>query len=357
MNAAADERRASSTDAPLAMTMGDPSGIGPDIALMAWAHRRNADIPPFALYADPDLIAQRAALLGIDVSLAVIASAADAIGAFGERLPLVPIELPRPALPGAPAAENARAIIASIERAATDAADHKVSAIVTNPIAKSVLYAVGFTHPGHTEYLGELALRHWPGAAVRPMMLLVADRDDVILRVAPLTIHIPLRDVASQISTASIVAAAQTLAEALFKDFGVSKPRIAIAGLNPHAGEGGAIGVEDRDVIAPAIRELQALGLNVTGPHSADTMFHSRARARYDAVIAMYHDQALIPVKTLAFDFGVNVTLGLPFIRTSPDHGTAFDIAGTGRASASSLVAALQLARRMVDRRAAALAR
>lgn len=356
MNAGCDGQRASQPLGALALTMGDPSGIGPDISLMAWARRRNSAVPPFALYADPEMISARASLLGIDAPLAVSDCAADAAAAFAERLPVVPIKLATPSRPGAPDTANATAIVAAIDCAVRDAASGEVSAVVTNPIAKSVLYATGFSCPGHTEYLGELAKRHWPDAAVSPLMLLCADRDALTLRVAPLTIHVPLRDVPARITQDAIVAAAQTLARSLRRYFAIDDPRIAIAGLNPHAGEGGAIGTEDRDIIAPAVAQLVSLGLKVSGPHSADTMFHPRARAEYDAAIAMYHDQALIPVKTLAFDFGVNVTLGLPFIRTSPDHGTAFDIAGTGRVSAASLIAALQLAKRMAERREPAVA-
>jgi 4-hydroxythreonine-4-phosphate dehydrogenase len=221
---------------------------------------------------------------------------------------------------------------------------------VTNPIAKSVLYAAGFAHPGHTEFLAALGERHAPGRRFHPVMMLAAPE----LRIVPLTVHIPLAEVPRAISRGLIFETVRTTWDALRRDFAIAQPRIAVTGLNPHAGEGGAIGAEERQVIAPAILELQSEGLTVTGPHPADTLFHAAARRGYDAVIAMYHDQALIPVKTLAFDTAVNVTLGLPFVRTSPDHGTAFDIAGQGRASPESLIAALKLAHDIAARRAEA---
>jgi 4-hydroxythreonine-4-phosphate dehydrogenase len=222
------------------------------------------------------------------------------------------------------------------------------SAVVTNPIAKAVLYSVGFAHSGHTEFLAVLAKRHRPGRDWFPVMMLACD----VLRVVPLTVHIPLAAVPGELTHERIFTTARIVHEALRRDFAVARPRIAVAGLNPHAGEGGTIGREDAEIIGPAISELQAEGMAITGPVSADSLFHAAARARYDAAIAMYHDQALIPIKTLAFETGVNATLGLPFVRTSPDHGTAFDIAGSGNASPSSLIAALHLAQAMTRRRA-----
>ncbi|MFN0219142.1 MAG: 4-hydroxythreonine-4-phosphate dehydrogenase PdxA [Hyphomicrobium sp.] len=337
---------------PIGLTMGDPAGVGPDLAIEAWVGREAAGLSPFLLYADPDLIAARAADLGMKCPVAVVTDAGEAAGVFATRVPVMTVKLAAPSRAGKPDSANAGAVIAAIDRAVEDVATGRISAVVTNPIAKSVLYAAGFKHPGHTEYLGELAARFWPGAPSRPLMMLSVETEDVTLRVAPLTIHVPLRDVPALVTANRIIETARTLATALKRDFGLATARIAVAGLNPHAGEDGAIGTEDRDVIAPAIERLKAEGLSVTGPHSADTMFHATARRNYDAAIAMYHDQALIPIKSLAFDAGVNVTLGLPFIRTSPDHGTAFDIAGTGRASPSSLIAALKLARRMAARRA-----
>jgi 4-hydroxythreonine-4-phosphate dehydrogenase len=224
-------------------------------------------------------------------------------------------------------------------------------AVVTNPISKSVLQAGGFAHPGHTEFLGALAEAHFGIAQAKPVMLLASAE----LKVVPLTVHIPLSRVASEISIEAIVETASILNLTLARDFGIARPRIAVAGLNPHAGEQGTIGLEDTEIIAPAIAALVSLGLDVTGPHSADTLFHAAARETYDAVLAMYHDQALIPIKTLAFDSGVNVTIGLPFVRTSPDHGTAFSIAGTGRARPLSLIEALRLADTLSRRRAGVL--
>ena len=276
--------------------------------------------------------------------------AADALAVFDEGLPVIPISLARPARPGIPAAENGPATILSIRRAVLDVADGEAAAIVTNPIAKSVLYQAGFEHPGHTEYLEVLAREIWPAAQANAVMMLVSSE----LRVVPLTIHVPLKTVPSLLTTEKIVSTARIVARALTRDFGIANPRVAIAGLNPHAGEAGALGTEEQEIIEPAIKALKREGFNVTGPHSADTMFHGAARRLYDAAIAMYHDQALIPIKTLAFDEGVNVTLGLPFIRTSPDHGTAFDIAGKGLASPRSLKAALKLAAEMTARRASA---
>jgi 4-hydroxythreonine-4-phosphate dehydrogenase len=328
---------------PLALTMGDPSGIGPEITVRAWRDRDADALPPFAVYADVDLM--RA--VDPEITIAPVASARDAAGIFGSALPVVSIPLARPAQPGAPAVENGHATILSIRRAVSDIASGRASAVVTNPIAKAVLYRAGFSHPGHTEFLGVLAKEFWPAEPAEAVMMLASDT----LRVVPLTIHVRLKDVPALVTTDRIIATARVVAKALKRDFGIANPRLAIAGLNPHAGEEGALGTEERDVIAPAVAALRREGLVVTGPNAADTMFHAAARRTYDAAIAMYHDQALIPIKTLAFDEGVNVTLGLPFVRTSPDHGTAFGIAGKGVASASSLKAALKLAAEMSARR------
>jgi 4-hydroxythreonine-4-phosphate dehydrogenase len=336
---------------PLALTMGDPAGIGPEIALKAWLARSDQNLAPFAFYGDPIVLEQRARALGINVPVSNIASFDGIAHVFQSALPVVPVKLAAPVSAGKPDSANAPAIIAAIERAVTDAATGKVRAIVTNPIAKSVLYGAGFPHPGHTEFLAALAGQHWPALRHQAVMMLASDD----LRVVPLTIHVPIKDVPSLITRAMIVETVRTTWEALKRDFGIGTPRIAICGLNPHAGEGGALGREETDTIAPAISDLQSEGLAVTGPHSADTLFHAARRRTYDAVIAMYHDQALIPLKTLAFDEGVNITLGLPFVRTSPDHGTAFDIAAEGRASAQSLINALKVADQMSVRRAAAI--
>lgn len=330
----------------LGVTMGDPAGVGPDITLLSWLKRSTHNLPPFIVYADPDVLVQRARDLGLNVPIEIRSTADQAAALSEHALRVVSIPLSCACMPGQPNPAHANAIVGAIDRAVADSFAGNIAAMVTNPIAKSVLYRAGFAHPGHTEYLGTRARNHWPTADINPVMMLACDD----LRVVPLTIHIPLRDVPKHITTVLIEATARTLAHSLKQNFGISHPRIAVCGLNPHAGEAGTIGLEDRDIIEPAIASLMQSGLYVTGPHSADTLFHAAARRNYDAVLAMYHDQALIPIKTIAFDEGVNVTLGLPFIRTSPDHGTAFDIAGKGLASPNSFIAALKLAERMVTR-------
>lgn len=320
---------------PIAVTMGDPAGIGLDILLDVWARRHALDLPPLLVFGDPDALEARAKGLGLAAGM----------------LAALAIETPKrcatPVVPGKADPANGPAVIAAIEAAVATVHAGRASSVVTLPIAKEVLYAAGFKHPGHTEFLAALAERHWPDAApVRPVMMLASDE----LRVVPLTIHIPLAAVPAAISADLITATVRIMAAALQRDFAIAAPRIAVAGLNPHAGEGGTIGREEETIIRPALAALRAEGYRVTGPHSADTLFHAPARARYDAVLAMYHDQALIPIKTIAFDAGVNVTLGLPFVRTSPDHGTAFDIAGSGRADPASLLAALALARQLSSR-------
>lgn len=332
---------------PLALTMGDPAGIGPEIAIEAWRVRGTAAVPPFALYADPELLAATANRTSTRISIHAVPCAAAAATVYANALPVVAIPLATSIVPGSPDVSNAAATILSIKRAVADVAAGRASAVVTNPIAKSVLYQAGFDHAGHTEYLGALAREFWPGKPANPVMMLASSE----LRVVPVTIHVALKDVPTLLTMEKIIAVARITAAALRRDFGIEKPRLVVSGLNPHAGEDGALGLEDRDIVTPAVAALRAEGLAVTGPHSADTLFHAAARETYDAAIAMYHDQALIPIKTLSFDEGVNVTLGLPFVRTSPDHGTAFAIAGKGRASAASLIASLRLAADMVERR------
>jgi 4-hydroxythreonine-4-phosphate dehydrogenase len=324
----------------LALTLGEPAGIGPDIAIAAWLQRRERDLPPFYLLGDRDFIAARAKTLGVDVQLAD-ATPAGAAEAFADALPVVSIGQQVTTQPRRPDASSAPAAIASIRQAVADVEAGRASAVVTNPIAKSVLYRAGFSHPGHTEFLAELAAKD--GKVPMPVMLLWSPE----LAVVPVTIHVSLRDAIAQLSGPLITATARIVVNDLKARFGLRRPRIAISGLNPHAGEDGTMGSEEQTIIMHAITVLQNEGIDVRGPLPADTMFHPAARATYDCAICMYHDQALIPIKTIAFDHGVNVTLGLPFIRTSPDHGTAFDIAGTGRANPSSLIAALKLAARM----------
>ena len=322
----------------LALTMGDPAGIGPDLALAAWLRRAELDLPAFCLIGDPRMLSGRAASLGLEVAL-VEATPESAATQFAHALPVLPVSLSVPAIAGEPDPDNADAIIEAIRLAVELTMAGRVRAVVTNPIAKSVLYASGFGFPGHTEYLADLAGQSL-GRPVKPVMLLAGP----LLRVAPVTIHVPLRQVPDLLTTGSIVETAQIVARDLAVRFGIPAPRIAVSGLNPHAGENGALGSEDADIIVPAIARLRADGINAFGPLPADTMFHAEARAGYDAAICMYHDQALIPAKTLGFHDSVNVTLGLPFIRTSPDHGTAFSLAGKGEARADSLIAALRLA-------------
>jgi 4-hydroxythreonine-4-phosphate dehydrogenase len=325
---------------PLALTLGEPAGIGPDIAIAAWLQRKERDVPPFYLLGDAAFIAARAKLLGHDIKLAD-ATPATALALFDDALPVVSIGHSVTTQARRPDASSAPAVIASIRQAVADVDAGHASAVVTNPIAKSVLYRAGFAHPGHTEFLAELAARD--GHVPMPVMLLWSPE----LAVVPVTIHVSLRDAIEQLSGPLITATARIVVADLKARFGIRRPRLAISGLNPHAGEDGSLGNEEQTIIMHAITVLQNEGIDVRGPLPADTMFHPAARATYDCAICMYHDQALIPIKTIAFDEGVNVTLGLPFIRTSPDHGTAFDIAGTGRANPSSLIAALKLAARM----------
>lgn len=331
---------------PLALTQGDPSGIGPELALKAWLARAERNLPPFFVLADPALLSRTAHALDLDVPLREI-EPRGANEVFPQALPVAPLGLEALGVPGAPDPADAPATIASIERAVALVADGDARALVTSPIAKNVLYAAGFEHPGHTEFLAALAKRHY-GRDFRSVMMLWAEE----LAVVPATIHVALREVPHLLTKELLVETGRIVAADLATRFGVVAPRLAFAGLNPHAGEGGAMGREEIDTIAPAIAELRARGIDASGPHPADTMFHAAARACYDVAICPTHDQALIPIKTLAFDRGVNVTLGLPFVRTSPDHGTAFDIAGKGVADPASLIEAIRLASRMTSRSA-----
>jgi 4-hydroxythreonine-4-phosphate dehydrogenase len=325
---------------PLALTSGEPAGIGPDIAIEAWLRRGEAGLPPFYLLGDRAFFADRARHLGLKADFAEVGTE-EASAAFAKALPVVATGKAATASPGRPDASSAEAVLASIRQAVGDVTAGRASAIVTNPIAKSVLYRAGFKHPGHTEFLAELAKSD--GGTPQPVMMLWSPT----LAVVPVTIHLPLRDAIAQLTSELIVATARITVADLKSRFGIANPRLAISGLNPHAGEFGTLGTEDEEIVAPAIAALRNRGIQARGPLPADTMFHEAARNTYDCAICMYHDQALIPIKTIAFDDAVNVTLGLPFVRTSPDHGTAFDIAGTGKASPASLIAALKLAARM----------
>ena len=334
--------RGGAVSPPLALSMGDPAGIGGELTVAAWRRlREREDGPLFFAIDDP----ARLQALGAAVrEIRAPEEAADR-AVFNDALPVLAELLPSGPRPGKPDPTHAAHVVRSLDRGVALALEGRAAGLVTNPINKKALYeGAGFAFPGHTEYLAHLA------GARRTVMMLTGGG----LRVVPTTIHIPLSEVPAQLTAELLTETIEITCAALRRDFGVPAPRIAVAGLNPHAGEGGAIGREEIETIAPALDALRARGLDIAGPLSADTMFHERARARYDAAVCMYHDQALIPIKTLAFDEGVNVTLGLPFVRTSPDHGTAYDIAGTGRARPDSLLAALDLAAETARRRAAA---
>jgi 4-hydroxythreonine-4-phosphate dehydrogenase len=327
--------------APLALTIGEPAGIGGEITLKAWCARAESALPPFFVLDDPERLTRLAAALKMHVPIQTVATPEDAVSVFTHALPVLPIALPHPVVPGKPDPANAPAVISAIATSVDLVKQGRAAAIVTNPIQKETLYAAGFPHPGHTEYLAELA------GGLTPVMMLICPG----LRVVPVIVHQPLKESIALLRSETILTAGRITAEALRRDFGIARPRLAVAGLNPHAGENGTLGREEIEIIAPAVAALRALGIAAVGPAPADTMFHAAARARYDAALCMYHDQALIPLKTIDFDRGVNVTLGLPFIRTSPDHGTACDIAGKGIANPASLIAAIELAGELAKRR------
>jgi 4-hydroxythreonine-4-phosphate dehydrogenase len=331
------------------LTLGEPAGIGPDLALAVWHRRAELDIPAFYVVADPQFLGRRAQRLGLDVPISAV-SPASAGETFPSALPVVALDEKVTAEPGHPDRSSAPAAIASIRHAVADVLAGVAAAVVTNPVAKNVLYKSGFAEPGHTEFLAKL-VEEATGKSLRPVMLLWSPE----LAVVPVTIHLPLKEIFKQLSTELIVETGRIVARDFRTRFRVAHPRLVVAGLNPHAGEDGALGQEDRSIVAPAVAQLAADGIDVRGPLPADSLFHERARATYDAALCMYHDQALIPIKALAFDHAVNVTLGLPFVRTSPDHGTAFDIAGTGTADPASLVASLRLAARLARAESPAL--
>ncbi len=319
------------TALPVAISCGEPAGIGPEIAAKAWAALRG-DVPLFWI-GDP-------AHLPADVPVALIDTPTQAAGAMAQGLPVLPHSFAAPSTPGIATPANAKGVIDVIARGVDLVQSGQAAALCTAPIHKKALQdGAGFAYPGHTEYLQALA------GADRAVMMLASEQ----LRVVPTTIHIALRDVPKMLTPALLRDTIRITAEGLRQQFGIAQPRIAVAGLNPHAGEGGAMGHEEADWIAGLVADMTAEGYDLRGPLPADTMFHATARASYDAAVCMYHDQALIPIKTLDFDRGVNVTLGLPFIRTSPDHGTAFDIAGTGVANPSSMIEALRMAHRMAN--------
>ncbi len=322
--------------APLALTMGEPAGVGGEIALKAWRGHKNS-LPTFFIIDDPERLRRLGESAGIETSLRVIAAPEEAAAAFAEALPVLPLAraLAAAVAPGRLDPANGAAVIGAIDQAMALVRAGMAAAMVTNPIHKKCLAEMGFAYPGHTEYLESLC-----GDGSRAVMMLACPG----LRVVPVTVHLALRDAVAGLDTPSIVACARTAAAALHVDFGIAQPRLVVAGLNPHAGEEGTMGREEIDIIAPAVRALAAEGIHAAGPLAPDTLFHAAAREGVDAIICMYHDQALIPLKTLDFFGGVNITLGLPVVRTSPDHGTALALAGSGQANEASLVAALRTA-------------
>jgi 4-hydroxythreonine-4-phosphate dehydrogenase len=332
---------------PIALTLGEPAGIGPDITIAAWQARSKSRLPPFLFVGDASLLKRRAALLGVDVPVEHTSFDRAAI-VFKHAIPCLAGAHAVSGEPGRIAAADTPSVIASIRDCVEAVHAGRASAVVTNPVQKKALDDSGFLFPGHTEFLGALAKELYEIEAEPVMMLASPD-----FRVVPVTIHIPLSEVPHALTTDLIVRTGRVVAHDLATRFGVDRPRLAFAGLNPHAGEAGMLGHEDDAVIRPAVEALRAEGIDAVGPLAADTMFHPAARRTYDVALCMYHDQALIPVKTVAFDEAVNVTLGLPFVRTSPDHGTALSLAGSGKARPTSLIAALKLAAALADKDAA----
>lgn len=314
--------------------MGDPAGIGGEIAIIAWRDH-HTELPPFYLLDDPERLTRLMAATGLSCPIAEIPTAQEAASVCRVALPVLRLSKPVKALPGDDSTGDGLMVIESIDRA-TDAAQYGAAAgMVTNPIQKSRLYDAGFTAPGHTEYLGQRA-----GLTHPPVMLLASPN----LKVVPVTIHLSVKDAIAALTKAEIVRTLKITIASLKSDFGIAAPRVSVSGLNPHAGESGHMGREEIDIIAPAIAEASETGADIRGPLAGDTMFHLAARAEYDVAVCMYHDQALIPMKTLNFDNGVNVSVGLPFVRTSPDHGTAYNIAGTATANPTSLLSAIRMA-------------
>ena len=322
---------------PLALTCGEPAGIGPEITAAAWRLAKEQPVPPFALLSYVDIFEGR----GVSAPVQEISSLSEVPEVFADAVPVLRISDGLAVEPGNPSADTAGVVIKSIETAVDLVRKKEAAAVVTNPIQKAVLSQAGFAFPGHTEFLAHLTAH--PGEELHPVMMLANDK----LRAVPLTVHIPLSEVPGAVTGSLLVKTCKILDADLRLRFGIEHPHIAVAGLNPHAGEGGLIGTEDRDVLQPAIAQLVSEGLNVTGPYPADAMFRDTARTDFDVAVCMYHDQALLPVKTLGFHDSVNVTLGLPIIRTSPDHGTALDLAGTDQSKPDSLIAALRMATQM----------
>lgn len=316
---------------PLAVALGDPSGIGPEVTAKAWVAREVQRLPPFFAVGDARSI--EAVWRG---PVERISDPSHAAHVFGTALPVIQIEDAGEITPGTPNQEGARCALASLEMAVGITRSGAASGLVTGPVSKINLYQIGFTHPGQTEFVAERC-----GIASANAVMMLAGPS---LRVVPATTHVPLADVREKLSVDLLVFKGRATAKGLKRDFGIDSPRLAFAGFNPHAGESGALGREEIDIIAPAVEQLRAEGIDAVGPMASDAMFHKRARATYDAALCCYHDQALIPLKTLHFDDGVNITLGLPIVRTSPDHGTAFDIAGKGQAEPGAMIAAIHMA-------------
>lgn len=328
---------------PLSVSLGDPAGIGPEVVAKCWDLRDQFNLPPFVAVGDP-----RSITAVWDGELAVLDDPRDVESAFDHGLPLLAVPAAEAGVPGCPSVAGAHCSLDALEIAVGLARSGSVSAVVTGPVSKQQLYGIGFTHPGQTEFVAERC-----GVASTNVAMMLAGPT---LRTVPVTTHLPFAEVPSHLTSSLIEARGRAALRGLQRNFGVANPVLAVSGLNPHAGEGGALGREEVDIIIPAIEALRAEGWTVTGPHPADTMFHTAARARYDAALCMYHDQALIPLKALHFEDGVNITLGLPIVRTSPDHGTAFDIAGEDRADPRAMAAAIRVAAGCAAHRAAASA-
>lgn len=320
--------------------MGEPAGLGPDLILRLFARRADLGLPDFVVFGHIDFLRARAARLGLSIDIEA-STPASARSMFDKALPVVPLSGLVPDKPGDPTPLSGKVVIEAIARAVQATMTGQCRGVITAPIHKGVLYTAGFKYPGHTEYLAALCANGGP--APYPVMML-AHED---LRVVPATIHVPYRDVPQLLTGEMLITTGRVVAHSLRTRFGIAEPKIAFAGLNPHAGEGGTIGREDLDIVAPAIAAMQREGIRVDGPLPADTLFYPPHWRQYDAVVAMYHDQALIPIKSIAFESAVNITLGLPIVRTSPDHGTAFDLAGTGGGSEASFLAAIRLAEQM----------
>jgi 4-hydroxythreonine-4-phosphate dehydrogenase len=325
---------------PLAVSLGDPAGVGPEVVGKCWDHRARFGLPPFVAIGDP-----RSLAAVWDGPIATIDDPREADGAFDVGLPILPIASIQTDLPGHPSIAGAHCSLDALELAVGLARSGSAAAVVTGPVSKQQLYGIGFSHPGQTEFVAERC-----GVSPANVAMMLAGPT---LRTVPVTTHIPLGAVVETLTPSLIEARGRAALRGLQRNFGIPDPRLAVAGINPHAGEGGTLGREEIDLIIPAIEALRAEGWRVTGPHPADTMFHASARANYDCALCMYHDQALIPLKALHFEDGVNITLGLPIIRTAPDHGTAFDIAGQDRADPRAMAAAIRVAAESAVHRAA----